>query len=155
LFVTGRGTGAPTLSDEAVTPPGDTTEKICFAGYTFVGKMVVTNLCGEGTIYNDANIGDLVNDSKKAVNDAVSAAKISADKNNIFAGLNISVPSGGGETQGSGDLNLNHYFAFPLVGQGIFGPEVKKGSSTSADPRTSQVGSRSVRHGCWASGRVT
>jgi hypothetical protein len=121
------------LSSEAVTPPGDTTVKVCFATYTFTGKTV-TNLCGEGKIYNDANIADLVNDSKKALNDAVSSAKTSADKN-IFAGLNISVPSGGGETQGSGDLNLNHYFAFPLVGQGIFGLEVKKGSSTNADPR--------------------
>jgi len=121
------------LSSEGVTPPGDTNLKVCFAKYTFSDKSV-TNLCGEGKIYNDANVGDLVKDSKKALNDAVSTPKTSAEKN-IFAGLNVSIPSGGGETQGSGDLNLNQYFAFPLVGQGIFGVELKKGSSANADPR--------------------
>lgn len=123
------------LSSDAITPPGDTGVKVCFATYTFKGKKEpVTDLCGDGKIYNDANVADLVHDSQQALSNAVSTAKTSAEKN-IFGGLSISVPSGGGDTQGSGDLNLNHYFAFPLVGQGVFGLEIKKGSSVNADPR--------------------
>lgn len=123
------------LSSDATTPPGDTGVKVCFAAYMFKGRQdPVTNLCGEGKIYNDANISELTKDSEQALNNAVSTVKTSAEKN-IFAGLSISVPSGGGETQGSGDLNLNHYFSFPLVGQGIFALEVKKGSSVNADPQ--------------------
>jgi hypothetical protein len=120
------------LSDEAITAPGDMTVRICFTTYAFTDKTV-TNLCGDGKIYNDSNIGDLVNDSKKALNSSVATSKTSAEKD-IFAGLSISVPSGGGETQGSGDLNLNHYFTLPLLGQGVLGLEIKKGSSINADP---------------------
>ncbi len=123
------------LSDDAVTSPGDTGVKVCFTTYTFKGKTPpADNFCGDGKIYNDANISDLVSDSKKVLNSVVSTPKTSAEKD-IFAGLSISVPSGGGDTQGSGDLNFNQNFAFPLVGQGIFGLEIKKGSSTNADPR--------------------
>lgn len=136
-FSSGFGSQVVTfeLSSDATTPPGDTGVKVCFAAYMFRSKQdPVTNLCGEGKIYNDANISALTKDSEQALNNAVSTAKTSAEKN-IFAGLSISAPSGGGETQGSGDLNVNHYFAFPLVGQGIFGLEVKKGSSVNADPQ--------------------
>ena len=136
VFNAGFGNQVATfdLSSESMIPPGDTSVKVCFGRYTFSDNKAVSNLCGEGKIYNDANVGDLVKDSKKALNDAVSTPKTSAEKN-VFAGLNVSIPSGGGETQGSGDLNLNQYFAFPLAGQGIFGLEVKKGSSANADPR--------------------
>jgi hypothetical protein len=130
------------LPDDLVTPVGDTGVKVCFTSYTFKhGSKTKTSseVCGEGKTYNDDNIGDLVNDSKKALNDAVSTAKTSAEKN-IFAGLNISVPSGGGDAQGSGDLYLNQYFSFPLVGQGILGVELQKGSSANADSRHFVVG---------------
>lgn len=123
------------FSTEPIIPPGDAGVKVCFTKYTFAGmQKSVPNLCGDGTIYNDANAAALVQDSLKALNSAVSTTKTSAEKN-IFAGLSISVPSGGGDTQGSGDLNLNKYFALPLVGQGIFGLELKKGSSVNADPQ--------------------
>jgi hypothetical protein len=60
--------------------------------------------------------------------------------------LNVTVPSGGGDAQDSGDINLNHTFYAAnvtqrtLFDQAFVGLEAKKASATASDPQHFQVG---------------
>ncbi|HMH12445.1 MAG TPA: hypothetical protein VK578_05000 [Edaphobacter sp.] len=99
-------------------------------------------LVASGTIYNKSNIDALV----KSTQSALAVAKTTQEKD-LFAGLNISVPSstGGGV---SGDLSYNYSITSvpkelqnsPLYDSGNVGLHISKGSTTKTDARHFDVG---------------
>ena len=129
--------------------PGDNQVEVTFLTLHFrddgAARVTRTDVTGVGTIFNAANIDDLVDTSREALKDAVASAKTS-DEKNIFMGLNITVPSGeGGETEGSGDIVINRNLQTLPFGQGLFdqvnfGLKIKKASENKADPRHFETG---------------
>src|SRR5258707_14606922 len=69
------------------------------------------------------------------------ASEKSTDDKNLFAGLAVTVPSGKGDAQGSGDLILNHqFFANQVLSGALFdsatlGLVLKKSSAAGSDSR--------------------
>jgi hypothetical protein len=107
--------------------------------------ITVSPAVSVGKIYNASNIDGLLSDIRAELQKSVAASKTS-DEKLIFAGLNISVPSGGGNTEGNADF----YFNKTLYGSDIknaglfdkldFGLHIKKGSEDKADPRHFDLG---------------
>jgi hypothetical protein len=124
--------------------PGDDQVRITFHQFHFASSTV-TDLSATGKIYNQSNIASFKDEMLSKLKESVASAKTQSEKD-FFAGLNVTVPSGGGDAQGNGDINLNHTFYAAnitqrsLFDQAVVGLEAKKASETNADPQHFQVG---------------
>lgn len=127
-----------------IVPPGDDQVRITFPLFHFASASV-NDLSGTGKIYNQSNIASFKDDLIAALKESIASAKTQSEKD-FFAGLNVTVPSGGGDAQGSGDIDLNHTFYAAnvtqrsLFDQALVGLEAKKASETLADPQHFQIG---------------
>jgi hypothetical protein len=116
--------------------PNDKQIEVTFITLHFQGGTTKMNVRATGLIYDANNINDLVENTRKALGDAVAHAKTTDEKN--LAGLNITVPSGGGDSEGSGDIIFNraHVFSYGgLIDRINFGVKLNKASEEKADPR--------------------
>lgn len=138
---------SPTVTKPA---PNDKQVQVSFHTLHFKGgptkpRPTKTDVTGTGPFYDATNINTLVNKTFKALQDAVANAK-TPDEKNVFAGLNITVPSGkGGKTEGSGDIIFNRDLSNTPVGQRFFdqlnfGLKLNKASEINADPRHFEMG---------------
>lgn len=138
----GRTVALIALNSTAPKPaPNDKEIEVTFLSLHFAGGPTKTSVKSTGSIYDATNIGDLVDNTKKALEDAVANAKSTDEQN--FAGLNITVPSGGGDTEGSGDIVYNYSRVFPygsLIDRINFGVKLNKASEEKADPRHFEAG---------------
>ncbi|MCA1566314.1 MAG: hypothetical protein LC803_11880 [Acidobacteria bacterium] len=130
--------------------PGDNQVQVRFQTLHFLGSgataspVTKTGVTGTGRIFDATNINELVDATTEALKNAVASAKTSEEKN-IFAALNVTVPSGGGDTEGSGDIIINRNLQSLPFGQGLFdrlnfGLKLKKASEDKADPRHFETG---------------
>jgi hypothetical protein len=140
------------LTSAATTKPapGDNQVQVRFQTLHFLdtgatASVTKTGVTGTGPIFDATNINDLVDATTEALKNAVASAKTSEEKN-IFAALNVTVPSGGGgDTEGSGDIIINRNLQSLPFGQGLFdrlnfGLKLKKASEEKADPRHFETG---------------
>ena len=135
-----QGLSRPASDDKEV--------KVVIGSLTFEGAMAgggaprnVTNLSGTGKYYNSSNFAELAEKELKTVSSEAAAVNKTSQERNIFAGVDVNVPSGGGSTEGSGDININRTLYSPRLGDATlfdrinFGLQLKKGSEERADPR--------------------
>jgi len=93
-----------------------------------------------GPILVPSDIKKTLADLQQALAQQVASEKSTADKN-LFAGLAVTVPGGGGDVQGSGDLVFNQQLVANQVLSGALfdnlnvGLDLKKSSAVGADPR--------------------
>ena len=115
---------------------------------TETGVMVVlTNpdLQASGPLTYPADAKKTLGNLTQALEEKVASEKTS-DEKNLFAGLSVTVPTGGSDTQGSGDFTLNKelyasdFLSGALFDSLRFGLELKKNSAESADPRHFSTG---------------
>jgi hypothetical protein len=137
---------------ESSPDPGDNQVEVTFAALNFAIKdssgatrtVKKEGVEGIGKIYNRANIQERVEETRQALKDAVAHAKTD-DEKTAFIGLNVVVPSGG-NSEGSGDININRDLYASTLGQAAlfdhinFGFHLKKASEDKADPRHFEVG---------------
>jgi hypothetical protein len=144
LLVPGFGSTVALIALKSTAPkpaPNDKEIEVTFLALHFAGGTTKTSVKATGLIYDPTNIGDLVDNTRKALEDAVANAKTPDEKN--FAGLNITVPSGGGDSEGSGDIVFNRSRVFPygsLIDRINFGVKLNKASEEKADPRHFEAG---------------
>lgn len=129
---------------DAAPRPGDTSVRVEFSALDFDSGPKAKSVGGTGTVYTKANKDELVQELQKALKQSAANEKTS-DEKNIFVGLNISVPSGGGDTKGDADIALNRTIYASQIGTSLFdkvnvGVILKKGSEDRADPRHINLG---------------
>ncbi|HVG21640.1 MAG TPA: hypothetical protein VNI02_21570, partial [Blastocatellia bacterium] len=138
--------------DEAAPKPGDNQFMVTFGTLHFVtkdaqGRTITVSkngVAGTGRIYNRGNINERVEETGQALKDAVAHAKTDEEKD-VFIGLNVVVPSGG-DSEGSGDININRDLYASTLGQAALFDHIKigfhlnKASENRADPRHFDVG---------------
>lgn len=143
-LVPGFGSTVALIALKSTAPkpaPNDKEIEVTFLALHFAGGTTKTSAKATGPIYDPTNIDDLVDNTRKALEEAVANAKTPDEKN--FAGLNITVPSGGGDTEGSGDIVFNRSHVFPygsLIDRINFGVKLNKASEEKADPRHFEAG---------------
>jgi hypothetical protein len=134
------------FSNKAAAPgPADDAVQVQFRDLAFMveGKQSVSaTLTGVGKVYNEQTLPALVTDLQQGLKDSVANAKTS-DEKNIFAGLNVTIPSGGASSgkERSGEIHINRTLFSPNFGGALladsiqFGLHLNKGSADRADPR--------------------
>jgi hypothetical protein len=132
--------------DETRPLPGDDQVEVTFGVLHFTGlALPKSGLSGRGKVYNRLNISQLVEETRQALKDAVAHAKTDEERD-VFVGLNVTVPSGEGSTEGSGDININRNLYASSLGQAAFfdranfGLHLKKASEERADARHFDLG---------------
>jgi len=132
--------------EESRPEPGDDQVEVTFAVLHFKDlKDPKSGITGTGPIFNASNISKRIEADRQALKDALSHAKTDEEKD-AFIGLNVVVPSGGADSQGSGEINFNRDLYASTVGQAALFDHIKvgfhlnKASETAADPRHFDVG---------------
>ncbi|HJX84184.1 MAG TPA: hypothetical protein VJ723_07565 [Candidatus Angelobacter sp.] len=105
-------------------------------------EVILTNPDADitGPIITPADAKKTLADLQASLAKQVASEKSTDDKN-LFAGLAVTVPSGKGDAQGSGDLVFNHqFFANQVLNGALFdnanlGLVLKKSSAAGADSR--------------------
>ena len=132
-------------TDQSAPDPGDDQFEITFGTLHFAAKGSKDGVTGSGKIFNRGNIQERVEETRQALKDAVAHAKTDEEKD-VFVGLNVVVPSGGGDTEGSGEINFNRDIYASTLGQAALfdhiqiGFHLNKASEDLADPRHFDVG---------------
>jgi hypothetical protein len=134
------------FANKAAAPgPDDDQIQVEFRGLRF-GDAPAKNVKAVGKVYNEQTLPAFAADLQKGLKDAVASTKTS-DEKNIFAGLNVTIPSGAGtEKTGSGELHINKTLLSPSFGGAfladsiVFGLNLNKASETSSDPRHLDLG---------------
>jgi hypothetical protein len=98
-----------------------------------------------GTIINPGNIDQRIQQDYDALKNSVAHAKTDGEKD-AFVGLDVVIPSGGGNSQGSADISFNKDLRPSTLGQTalfdhiILGFKLNKASEDKSDARHFEVG---------------
>jgi hypothetical protein len=132
-----QGLSRPASDDKQV--------KVEISRLTFDGKAA-SNLSKTGKFYNSINFAELADKEIQTVSAKSAAVSKTSQERNIFAGVNVDIPSGAGSTEGSGEINFNRTLFSPRLGEAKlfdrinFGLQLKKGSEERSDPRHLSLG---------------
>ncbi|HKQ05006.1 MAG TPA: hypothetical protein VJ464_07745 [Blastocatellia bacterium] len=135
---------------EAFADPGDDQVQVSFnklhlKDATTHQPLEVDGATATGTIINAGNIDQRIKQDYEALKNSVAHAKTDEEKD-VFAGINVVIPSGGGDSQGSADISFNKDLRPATLGQAslfdhiILGFKLNKASENLSDPRHFEVG---------------